>query len=698
MAMTLTPSRLRVTQAKFFGDYNAGGSGVTSLASGQGIDLTPDPIVNTGTIALITPVTPTHGGTGSDLSATGGAGQYVKQVGVGANFTVGTIPYTDVSAGYVKINGTTPLTADWPAGAWKISSNRYSGLLLDINTTAPAAKAQFQYATTDTLFAEGSAGGQDATLPRVLAMADGSVGTPVASPGFTEVHQRIDGSTGTPNIAPYLYETKKTAGSGNLYNFIALAKFENGDTTVSSDVVGLLAAASTNPGAVPAAARTSYAFWGQSTRNWTGTRSVGMELDIWNSAGADAYWSANVANDPAASVNSTIGLAINAAGGNKNSVAVTFQAPVDSQWQTAIHFPPASIGTYAIDAGSLVSPQVPLRIADASAIVARDAGDTGDYSLIRAKGATNVAVGSLAAPGITTGTANTGVGNQALLATTTSSNNTGIGSNALAGNIGGQSNTAVGSLALAANTSGSYNTAVGMNSLAHVTTTTDNTAIGYNTLHANTATGNTAIGSQALSLNTSGAANTALGNDSLAHNTTAGFNTAAGNLALHATTGAQNTAVGASAMLANTSGTNNVAVGFNALATATTVSNNTCIGTSSLNKTTGGSNTATGFSSLYENTTGTDNTAIGVYSLRNSSTGTGNIAVGYSAGMYETGSNAFYVDNQDRTNTAGDKAKAILYGVMAAAAANQKLTVNGLFKLGVIPPAYVNNAAGKSVV
>ena len=160
-----------------------------------------------------------------------------------------------------------------------------------------------------------------------------------------------------------------------------------------------------------------------------------------------------------------------------------------------------------------------------------------------------------------------------------------------------------------------------------------------------------------------------------------------------ATTGAQNTAVGASALLANTSGTNNVAVGFNALATATTVSNNTGVGVSSLNKTTGGSNTATGFSSLYENTTGTDNTAIGVYSLRNSSTGTGNIAVGYAAGMYETGSNAFYVDNQDRTNTAGDKAKAILYGVMAAAAANQKLTVNGLFKLGVIPPAYANNAA-----
>src|SRR6185503_4813823 len=36
------------------------------------------------------------GGTGTDLSATGGAGQYVKQAGVGAVFTVGLIPAADV--------------------------------------------------------------------------------------------------------------------------------------------------------------------------------------------------------------------------------------------------------------------------------------------------------------------------------------------------------------------------------------------------------------------------------------------------------------------------------------------------------------------------------------------------------------------------------------------------------------------------
>lgn len=40
-----------------------------------------------------------YGGTGANLSATGGAGQYVKQSSVGAAFTVGTIPASDIASG-----------------------------------------------------------------------------------------------------------------------------------------------------------------------------------------------------------------------------------------------------------------------------------------------------------------------------------------------------------------------------------------------------------------------------------------------------------------------------------------------------------------------------------------------------------------------------------------------------------------------
>jgi hypothetical protein len=641
MAMVLTPSRLRVTQAKFFGDYNAGGSGVTSLASGQGIDLTPDPIVNTGTIALITPVTPTHGGTGSDMSATGGAGQYVKQVGVGANFTVGTIPYTDVSAGYVRINGTTPLTADWPAGAWKISSSRYSGLLLDINTTAPSAKAQFQYATTDTLDLSGIHPGV-----RIFAVADGSAAAPVTVAESTTFHQRTDASDlRGHNLGSFFYLSRKVGGFGGMQGVFSLIDGVGGDPTEvgGSGYIGITSYNIVDPGAPPATGITNYAYWGVATRYHASCRAVGAELDCINSAGIDAHWSASVANDPAASVDSTIGLAINGNGGNKNSVGITFQCPADSAWGTGIYFPATSIGTYAIDTGSMAATKFPLRIAHGAAIVARDAGDTADYALIRAKGTTNVAVGSLAGAGNTTGTANTAVGNQALLATTTSSNNTGVGSNALLGNIGGQSNTAVGSAALIANTSGNYNTAVGMSSLAHVTTNTDNTAVGYNAAHATTSGAITAVGSNALAANTSGANNTALGYHALQTVTTSNYNTAVGAGALAAATGTGNTAVGNGASITNSTGQYNVSLGHEA--------------------------------------------------LRNNATGQLNIAIGSNAGQYETGSGAFYVNNQDRTNTAGDKTLSLLYGVMAAAAANQKLTVNGLFKLGVIPPAYANNAA-----
>lgn len=74
--------------------------------------------------------------------------------------------------------------------------------------------------------------------------------------------------------------------------------------------------------------------------------------------------------------------------------------------------------------------------------------------------------------------------------------------------------------------------------------------------------------------------------------------------------------------------------------------------------------------------TGTTNTAFGSAALRGITTTSGNVALGASAGRYETGSNSFYVDNQDRTNTAGDKVGAILYGTFSATPSSQTLSVN----------------------
>jgi hypothetical protein len=138
---------------------------------------------------------------------------------------------------------------------------------------------------------------------------------------------------------------------------------------------------------------------------------------------------------------------------------------------------------------------------------------------------------------------------------------------------------------------------------------------------------------------------------------------------------ATNTAIGVSALLNNTTGNSNVMVGYVAAVTNTQ----------------GSSNVAVGRAALFSNVTSNNNVAVGRNCLL-SAVGSGNVGLGYFAGGYEVGSNAFYVDNQDRVNTAGDKAGAILYGVFNATPANQVLTVNA--KL-VVSEALVVQAANR---
>jgi hypothetical protein len=138
-------------------------------------------------------------------------------------------------------------------------------------------------------------------------------------------------------------------------------------------------------------------------------------------------------------------------------------------------------------------------------------------------------------------------------------------------------------------------------------------------------------------------------------------NVAIGDATLDAnTTGSFNTAVGVAAMSLNTEGAYNAALGNNTLG----------------QNTTGNYNTAVGGNALQSNTTGESNTALGNLSMYQCVTGSGNVSVGFQAGRYETGSNGFYINNQDRTDTAGDKAKSLLYGTFAATATSQQLTVN----------------------
>lgn len=180
-------------------------------------------------------------------------------------------------------------------------------------------------------------------------------------------------------------------------------------------------------------------------------------------------------------------------------------------------------------------------------------------------------------------------------------------------------------------------------------TGTNNAGVGYKALYANVdGVHNVAIGANALTTSISGYNNVAVGSGSLQNNTS----------------GAGLTAVGYLALNANTTGYDSAGFGEYAL----------------WHNTTGYANTAIGMSSLRTNVTGNNNTALGVWSLF-AATGNNNVGIGYFAGAYETGSNAFYLDNQDRGNTAGDKANALLYGTFGANADAQTLKINGVTRI-----------------
>lgn len=195
------------------------------------------------------------------------------------------------------------------------------------------------------------------------------------------------------------------------------------------------------------------------------------------------------------------------------------------------------------------------------------------------------------------------------------------------------------------------------------------TGVGVGVLTATlTGAGNTAVGASALAVNTSGYANTAIGYQAMLANTIGGSATFGGN-----------TAVGAAAMISNISGDNNTAVGLDALYTNEVGYSNTAVGSNALGFGKDGyESVAVGFRALFNGGAAHQNTAVGVRSLNANLTGNNNVALGHFAGAYELGSNSFYVDNQDRTNTAGDKAKALLYGTFNAAPASQSLTINAV--------------------
>ena len=141
------------------------------------------------------------------------------------------------------------------------------------------------------------------------------------------------------------------------------------------------------------------------------------------------------------------------------------------------------------------------------------------------------------------------------------------------------------------------------------------------------------------------------------------------------TSGAANSGYGARTLYSNLSGSDNSAFGFGALY-STTANNNTALGTFALNANTSGTDSsAIGHYALRSNITGSRNVGIGRGALY-SALGSGNVGLGAYAGYNETGADSFYVNNQGRGSLANDKSMSLLYGQFAAAAADQRLTVN----------------------
>ena len=265
---------------------------------------------------------------------------------------------------------------------------------------------------------------------------------------------------------------------------------------------------------------------------------------------------------------------------------------------------------------------------------------------------------------------------QGAFATGTGYANTAIGVNALAANTSGLRNVAIGTQALKANTTGIRNTVIGVDALIVNTVNGDQVAIGFAALtnSVNAASiPNTAVGSYSMNtFNSSGnGGNSAFGYQTMQFTTT-GYN---------------NTAIGNAAMYGCLTGADNVAVGYNALK----------------NNTNGNFNTAIGMQSQENATSGSGNVSIGFQSLSATSTASQSVAIGQYAGKYATAGNEFYINNQDRTNTAGDKSLSLMYGVMAATAAAQSLAINAVLAplittVAGLPAAAAGNKGFKAMV
>lgn len=118
---------------------------ITSLSAGTGITLTPNPIIATGTIALTTPVALANGGTGVDLSATGGSNQVIQQAGAGAVFTVGQLNHNQLSGLTTNDDHTQYALLAGRSGGQTLRGGTLASNNLTLSSTAHATKGNIVF-------------------------------------------------------------------------------------------------------------------------------------------------------------------------------------------------------------------------------------------------------------------------------------------------------------------------------------------------------------------------------------------------------------------------------------------------------------------------------------------------------------------------------------------------------------------------
>jgi hypothetical protein len=177
--------------------------------------------------------------------------------------------------------------------------------------------------------------------------------------------------------------------------------------------------------------------------------------------------------------------------------------------------------------------------------------------------------------------------------------------------------------------------------------------------------------------NISGSNNVGIGDNSL-RDSVASNNLAIGSFTLFRnTTGAGNIAIGDASLRENISGSNNTSIGRNSLVNNLYGGANTAIGSTALSSNLiGNDNIAFGYDSQFFNQSGSNNISIGNTSLYTNVSGSRNIAIGDNAGRFETGSNSFYLDNQNRGNLNAMRSGSLLYGTFNATSGSQILQIN----------------------